>query len=191
MSTEVLDWGVVRFSVVESTMDEAALLARNGAPTGTVVLADHQTKGRGQRGRTWFEPPGTCLLATIVLRPALRVATSPEMSRMIAEKVASAIGEIAGLVPAVKEPNDLLIDGHKVCGILCQSSIRGDNLEYLLVGIGLNVNIPPEELPLATATSLLAETGVVHDRELLLSAILRQVRAIPGLCDGVPVRAGV
>lgn len=185
---DALDWRVIRLSEVTSTMDEAAARARGGDPAGTIVVADHQTNGRGQFGRHWLEPPCTCLLATIVLRPAMTIATRPEISCEIAETVAAAIHRVTGLCPTIKEPNDVLIGGRKVCGILSQSSIRGDLLEYLLIGIGLNVNIPHDDLPVTTSTSLLVETGVEHERDLLLDAILDQIRAIPGLCEGVPSR---
>ncbi len=185
----LLDWRVIRLAEVGSTMDEAAALARQGAPAGTVVVADHQTKGRGQRGHVWLAPPSTCLLASIILRPLLRLASSPELSRTIAEKVSIAISDITGLVPTIKEPNDVLIDGRKVSGILCQSSIRGDQLEYVLVGIGLNVNIVQQDLPLESATSLLVETGQTHDTGAILMEILDQLATISGLCERVPVRA--
>lgn len=185
----LLDWRVIRLAEVGSTMDEAAALARQGAPAGTVVVADHQTKGRGQRGHVWVEPPGTCLLITAILRPSLRLASSPELSRTIAEKVSIAISDITGLTPTIKEPNDVLLDGRKVSGILCQSSIRGDQLEYVLVGIGLNVNIMQQDMPLESATSLLVETGQKHDMDAILMEILDQLATISGLCERVPVRA--
>ncbi len=167
-------------------MDEAASLARDGAPPGTVVLADHQTAGRGQRGHTWLEPPGTCVLTTILFRPRLSVAVAPDLSRSIAGCVAAALKRIAAIDAIVKEPNDVLVRGRKICGILSQSSIRGDLLDYLLVGIGLNVNVEEAELPLPTATSLLVETGQRFDRDGVLYAILDELASIPGLCDGVP-----
>ncbi len=176
------EWTVLRYGEVTSTMEVAADLSRAGAPAGTVVVATHQTSGRGQRGRIWLEQPGTCLLTTIILRPAFRVATDSALSRRIAERVGQAIESTAGLVPTVKEPNDLLIGGRKVCGILCQTSIRGEQIEYLLVGIGLNVNQPRDALPLDSATSLLAETGRMFDFDSLLAAILDELPQIPGLC---------
>src|SRR5690606_31325393 len=91
-----------------------------------------------------------------------------------------------GVRPAIKDPNDLLLDGRKLAGILCQTSIRGELLEYLLVGIGLNVNIPVEDLPLESATSLLVATGRTHDRDALLLAILARLATVPGLLDARP-----
>ncbi len=180
------EWTVLRYGEVTSTMDVAVDLARNGSPAGVVVVASHQTAGRGQHGRLWIERPNTCLLTTIILRPDFELATDPTLSRRIAEQVGAAIQAICGVVPTVKEPNDLLLGGRKVCGILCQTSIRGERVEYLLVGIGLNVNLPRDALPLDTATSLLVETGRVFDIDVLLRAILDELPAIPGLCRSEP-----
>lgn len=168
-------------------MDLASALARDGAAAGTVVVADHQTLGRGQRGRVWREPAGTCLLVTVLLRPSLAIAMRPDLPRLVAKKISEAVTSVSGLKPTIKHPNDVLLNGRKVCGILCQSSIRGDMLEYLLIGIGLNVNVQPGDLPFETATSLLAETGEVHDRDHLLDVILERLTTLSGLCDTVPL----
>lgn len=170
-------------------MDEAAAIARQGGVTGTVVLAEHQTSGRGQRGHVWLEPRGTCLLMTVLLRPPFTIATDPVLPRLVAERVTRALTHATGLRPTVKEPNDVLVDGRKLCGILCQASIRGDVADYVLIGIGLNVNVALHDLPLETATSVLVETGRHHDRQALMLAILDELETIPALCDGVPSRS--
>ncbi|MFO7272800.1 MAG: biotin--[acetyl-CoA-carboxylase] ligase [Sphaerobacter thermophilus] len=176
-----MKWRIERRNSVTSTMDVAADLAGRGAPDGTVVVADEQTAGRGRMGRVWLAPAGTCLLFTALFRPPLAVAQSPTLLRDIGERVAAAVAETTGVQPTIKEPNDLLIDGRKVAGILVQTSIRGDHLDYLLVGIGLNVNLPEDLLPVPTATSLLIATGREHDRDALLHAILRRLEEVPGL----------
>jgi len=176
-----VEWRIERRTTVTSTMDVAADLAGRGAPVGTVVVAEEQTAGRGRMGRVWLAPPGTCLLFTALFRPPLAVAQSPTLLRDIGERVAAAVAEATGVQPTIKEPNDLLIDGKKVAGILVQTSIRGDHLDYLLIGIGLNVNLPEDLLPVPTATSLLIATGREHDREALLRAILRHLERVPGL----------
>lgn len=164
-------------------MDLAAELASSGAPSGTVVVAEEQTQGRGTRDHVWVAPPGSSLLMTALLRPSIDVARDPEVSLRIAEVLARVIERETGVRPMIKPPNDLLIDGKKVSGILAQTSIRGETLDYLLLGIGLNVNIPVEDLPLPTATSLLAITGKLWDRTSLLMALLAELETIPGLCD--------
>ena len=180
---ETIAWRILRMDDVASTMDEAAELARDNAPTGTVVTARFQTNGRGRNGRIWTAPAGTCLLATVIFRPDISVVQDESLSRKIGERVRDAIAEVTGLWLTVKDPNDLLYESRKLCGILCQSSVRGDELEYLLVGIGINVNIPAEDLPLETATSLLVATGREIDLHRLLVCVLGHIAEIPGLAD--------
>jgi BirA family biotin operon repressor/biotin-[acetyl-CoA-carboxylase] ligase len=181
--TGVLTWRIRRMDDVASTMDEAAELARDDAPAWTVVAANYQTNGRGRSGRSWIAPPGTSLLATVILRPELTVVQDESLSRKIGERVREAIAEVTGLWVTVKEPNDLLYQSRKLCGILCQTSVRGKELEYLLVGIGINANIPADQLPLETATSLLVETGREVDLHRLLVCVLGHIAEIPGLAD--------
>lgn len=176
-----MEWRIERHETVGSTMEIAAGHAVSGAPAGLVVVAEEQTTGRGRLGRIWLAPYGTSLLFTAIFRPSLETATSGELSRLIAREAGAAITEVTGVRPSIKAPNDLLIEGKKIAGILCQTSIRGDRLDYLLIGIGLNVNIPPDQLPFPTATSLLAATGVHQDRERLLAAILARLGTLPEL----------
>lgn len=178
-----LTWRIRRMDEVASTMDEAAELARDGAPIGTVVAANFQTAGRGREGRSWIAPAGTSLLATVIFRPELLVIQDRALSRKIGERIRDAIEEVTGLTTTVKEPNDLLVGPKKLCGILCQTSVRGDVLDYLLVGFGINANIPADQLPLERATSLLVETGEEVDLHRLLVCVLGHLAEIPGLAD--------
>lgn len=180
-ATNPVRWEVRKFGEVGSTMDLAAEAAGAGAGAGTIFWAESQTQGRGRLGRSWQAPAGQSLLVTLLLRPEIAVVRDPNLSREIAARVGQAVERVSGVRPAVKHPNDLLVGGRKLAGILCQTSVRGERLEYLLVGIGLNVNVPPEALPLPSATSLLAETGRSHDRDALLAAILTELAALPGL----------
>ncbi|MBO9405790.1 MAG: biotin--[acetyl-CoA-carboxylase] ligase [Thermomicrobium sp.] len=168
-------WLVHRYQRVTSTMDIAADLAAQGAPAGTVVLAEEQTEGRGREGRRWLAPPGTSLLFTVIARPPFAVVQDERLAVRVAEHVAAAIAATCGLRPSIKEPNDLLVNGRKLVGILLQSRVRAEVLEYLLLGIGINVNIPADCLPLPTATSLLVELGHPVDRDRLLAAVLDQL----------------
>lgn len=176
-----MEWQIWRYGRVRSTMDIAAELAEAGAAAGTVVVADEQTAGRGRLGRVWLAPPGVSLLMTALFRPPLSVARRSTLSREVAAHVADAVTEVTGVVPTIKEPNDLLVDGKKLSGILIQTSIRGDQLDYLLIGIGLNVNLDPADLPFPNVTSLRAITGEEQDREALLAAILKYLPNVPGL----------
>ncbi len=181
--TAELTWRIRRMDEVVSTMDEAADLARDGAPVGTVVAAGFQTAGRGRNGRDWLAPAGTSLLATAIFRPELIVVQDRELSKKIGERIRDAIVEVTGLEATIKEPNDLLVGDKKLCGILCQTSVRGEEVEYLLVGFGINVNIPADQLPLERATSLLVETGREVDLHRLLVCVLGHLAEIPGLAD--------
>lgn len=137
-----------------------------GDPPGAVVVAGHQTAGRGRLGRVWEDEPGTSLLFSVVLRPPVPPARLPELSVVAAHAVADAIGPAA----AVKEPNDVLLGGRKVAGVLGEAS-EG----RVVLGIGVNVNQRPGQLAPGTrlpATSLLIETGRPVERAELLAAIL-------------------
>lgn len=177
-------WRIEKYGTVGSTMDVAAARVAAGAPAGLVIWAEEQSAGRGRLGRAWHADHGKNLLVTLVLHPSLAAVRNPRLSREIAERVASAIQRVCGFLPDIKDPNDLLARGRKLCGILCQTSLRGETVDYLLVGIGLNVNLPEQRLPLPTATSLLVETGREHDRDQLLGAILQEIETMPELTTG-------
>jgi BirA family biotin operon repressor/biotin-[acetyl-CoA-carboxylase] ligase len=137
---------------------------------GAVAVTDEQTEGRGRLGRRWFSPPGVSLLFSVLLEPSLEVARFPELSLVAGRAVADAIAAVAGVDPTIKPPNDVLVDGRKVAGILAEARDG-----RVLLGIGVNVNVPAEELPAdadTPATSLLASTGKPVDRADLLVEIL-------------------
>jgi BirA family transcriptional regulator, biotin operon repressor / biotin---[acetyl-CoA-carboxylase] ligase len=143
------------------------------APEGAVVVANEQTGGRGRPGRRWFADPGTSLLFSVNLRPAVKTPRLPELSLVTGRSCAEAIGTVTGLTPDVKLPNDLLVDGRKLAGILAEAREN-----RVVLGIGINVNARPDRLPenVATeATSLLAELGSPVDRAVLLAAILLEL----------------
>jgi BirA family transcriptional regulator, biotin operon repressor / biotin---[acetyl-CoA-carboxylase] ligase len=137
---------------------------------GTVAVAEVQTEGRGRLGRSWVAPAGTSILCSIVLRPPVPGERLPELTLVAAKACAEAITATTGLGAGVKEPNDVLVSGKKVAGIL------GEAREgYVVLGIGLNVNVPAADLPDRTeipATSLLEETGARVDRLQLLAELL-------------------
>jgi len=163
-----------------STQDEARALAMQGAPEGTVVIAEAQTSGRGRIGRAWAAPPGGIYLS-IILRPAI---TPPEALRfplIAGVAVAQAIEEVTRLSPRLKWPNDVLISGKKVAGILTEMNAEMDRLNFIIVGIGINVNTPPENLPeelRATATTLAAESGRQIPRVKLVQALLAKFETL-------------
>lgn len=146
-----------------STNDEAAALAAAGAEHGTVVVAAAQTSGRGRLGRRWFSPPGQSLYLSCVLRPALAPEALPPVTLAAGIAVADAV---SGAVPAARLhwPNDVVVAGRKLAGVLSEVTTRSGRVEAAVVGIGLNVNV--EEFPAdlgRPATSLYLETGRRHD----------------------------
>lgn len=142
-----------------STNDEAAAWARAGAPAGAVVVADEQDKGRGRLGRRWHSPPGESLYFSVVLRPALPPHRVPPLTLAAGVAVAETLVAF-DVVPALKWPNDVLVDGKKVAGILTEMSADLDRVHQLVVGIGVNLNARafPEEIA-AIATSLCIARG--------------------------------
>jgi len=153
-------------------MDVARELAAAGGPEGLVVRAEEQTAGRGRHGRRWVAPPGTSLLFTVLLRPPTEAVEWLPMAAAVG--VARAVEKLTGLKPAVKWPNDLVIEGRKFAGILVETEFFGGELGWALVGIGINVNWDPAEVPelAGQATSLARELGGPVDREALFREVL-------------------
>lgn len=157
------------YRYVERCTSTQRLLGRE-AGEGTVVVADEQTEGRGRLGRRWLAAQGTSILCSIVLAPRVEPARLPELSLVAGRACAEAIAAVTGLEPELKSPNDVLIGGRKVAGILSEAS--GGRV---VVGIGINVNMTAEQLPKALetpVTSLLVETGGPVERAELLAAVL-------------------
>jgi BirA family biotin operon repressor/biotin-[acetyl-CoA-carboxylase] ligase len=157
------------YTYAESCPSTQRLLAP-GAPEGAVAVADQQTEGRGRLGRRWEAPAGTSVLCSVQLRPAVEAARFPQLTVVGAEACAEAIRVVTGLEPALKHPNDVLIGGRKVAGILGEA---GDG--RVVLGIGINANVAADELPIEVripATSLLVETSAPVDRIELLVELL-------------------
>ena len=159
---------MVRFDRVSSTQDVARKYAEDGREV--VVVAEEQTGGRGRLGRKWFSPRGG-LWFSVVLR---RIETPVTLVCLAAGlAVAEAVEELTGLKPCLKWPNDVLINGRKVCGVLVEGKFTGEKLSYLIVGVGLNVNIPLDSFPPSIrgkATSLLNELGAKVNSCLLYTS---------------------
>jgi BirA family transcriptional regulator, biotin operon repressor / biotin---[acetyl-CoA-carboxylase] ligase len=134
---------------------------------GAVALTEEQSEGRGRLGRTWISPPGVSLLFSVLLEPPVESARLPELTLVAGRAVREAIAAVTGLEPEIKLPNDILIRGRKTAGILAEARDG-----RVVLGIGVNVNLPEEHLPEETATSLLVEKGSESDRAELLVEIL-------------------
>lgn len=178
LTTERFGRRIVYETSCDSTMNVARREAGSGAPEGTVVVVEEQTAGRGRFGRTWVSPAGKNLYLTIVARPPvdrLRVLT---MAAPLA--VCHAVQEVAGVEAAIKWPNDVLVAGRKLSGVLVESETAGSDLRFALTGIGVNVNLDISSAPeIATiATSLLDQTGAEVPRESVLAALLNQFETL-------------
>lgn len=155
-------------SIIDSTNNEAHALALKGAKEGTAVVADCQTKGKGRLGRTWESPNGVNIYTSIILRPDIHPQTAPKLTLMAAVAVAETISKFLNngsgckSEPAVKWPNDILLNSKKVSGILTEMNSETDRINFIILGIGVNLNMTMDMLPkeLRTiATSLKEETG--------------------------------
>ena len=182
---------IVRLATVASTQSVAFALAERGAADRTVVVADEQSAGRGRRGRTWRAPAGTSLLASILVRSRLPRPLLATLSPTAAVATAEALRRVAPVMARVKWPNDVLVDGKKIAGILLESRI-GTGEPVTLLGIGINLGqreFPPELAGIATSVAL--ETGRSVDRDAMLAVLLEEFDAWRARLEGegfAPVR---
>ncbi len=169
------------FPVAASTNDLAKELGARGAPEGTLVVAEGQTAGRGRLGRRWESPPGLGIYASVLLRPPLPPAEMPQLTLTTAVAAVRALRRATGLTLGVKWPNDLLLAGKKVGGILTEMDAEIDQIRFLVVGLGLNVNNAgfPADLK-STATSLALAAGRTFPRLPILKAWLEEFDALYG-----------
>ncbi|MFH1016520.1 MAG: biotin--[acetyl-CoA-carboxylase] ligase, partial [Chloroflexota bacterium] len=174
LPTRFIGQRVLYYPRLTSTMDIARREARQKAPEGTVVIADEQTAGRGRIQRVWLSPKGSVSLS-VLLYPSL--TSLPYLVMLASLAVAHSIEALTGLKPQIKWPNDVLINRKKVCGILVESEVRGDKLNYAIIGIGINVCLDPTGIPeiRSTATSVAAEAGRDISRLELVRELLRQL----------------
>ena len=180
MTERVVGRRVVRLGRVGSTMDEAARLAAAGEPEGTVVVAAEQTAGRGRAGRSWHVPAGTALLCSALLRPTVPAARLGVLPLLAGVAVAEAIEAVGGPPARLKWPNDVWLGdgpvGRKAAGVLVTARPGSGTAGHVVVGVGLNANILPADLP-PGATSLLAETGRAFDLDRLLDHLFDRLDA--------------
>jgi BirA family transcriptional regulator, biotin operon repressor / biotin---[acetyl-CoA-carboxylase] ligase len=161
-----------------STNTDAFRLAEDGADEGTVVLADSQSGGKGRRGRIWASPAGVNLYCSVVLRPAIMPYEAPQLTFLSAVAAARAIELTTNLVPEIKWPNDLLVSGKKVAGLLNEMSAETDGINFVILGIGINLNMTADQFPdelRHPATSLLLESGARVDRSRFTGTMLREL----------------
>jgi BirA family biotin operon repressor/biotin-[acetyl-CoA-carboxylase] ligase len=166
------------YDTLGSTNDEALAWASQGAPDFSLILADEQTNGRGRLDRKWFTPPHSALAISLILRPtSIECAHPTRMTGLLALSLAESLLKL-GLVPKIKWPNDVLLTGRKVAGILVESTWMGEELDALILGMGvnvLNISVPPIEQLLFPATSIETELGHPIERTELLGDIIARV----------------
>nr|WP_122012311.1 biotin--[acetyl-CoA-carboxylase] ligase [Maliibacterium massiliense] len=197
MHTQTIGQNIDYKQEMANTNARAKKLAEQGAPAGTVVLTEQQTQGRGRLGRTWFSPAGSGVWMSVLLRPEMNAGDAMKITMLTGLAVARAIETVSGIRAGIKWPNDIVIGQKKVCGILTEMNANVDGVEWVVVGIGVNVNMRAEDMPeelRKTATSLYMERGletsrlemvrnICYEMELLLDEYQRTGDFVPILND--------
>jgi BirA family biotin operon repressor/biotin-[acetyl-CoA-carboxylase] ligase len=169
---------------IDSTNARARQLAEIGAREGEIVIAEQQTHGRGRLGRSWISPAFANLYLSVVLRPEVAPACAPQITLMAAVALADAVARFSSQPPAIKWPNDILVQGKKLAGILTESSVTLERINYVILGIGVNINFPhalmPEEIR-GRATSLMECTGQTVSREAFLGRLIQHLDRCYGI----------
>lgn len=185
-SGEPRGWEIRRFSSIDSTNRYLLDEARAGAPDGLVAVADHQRAGRGRLGRTWEAAPGSALLVSVLLRPAIAPERLGRVTMAAGLALADAVEAAAGVAAGLKWPNDLVVDDRKLAGLLAEADLGGGDVRAVVVGAGCNLAVgayPPELA--AVATSVEGEAGRPADRDALLAGFLDALARHLADLDGV------
>jgi len=178
LETRFVGKNIIYKHFTASTNDEAFALAREDAPEGTCVIADVQTRGRGRLGRSWLAPAASAVLTSIVFRPKLSPQTATLLTLAAGVAAARAVGHVTDLEPWIKWPNDLYIMNRKLAGILTEMRAELDRVHFVIVGVGINVNIERKTFPREIrklATSLSIETGREINRNQLIATLYREM----------------
>lgn len=181
LGTEVIGSGIVHLDITDSTNNVAKELASSGAPEGVVVIAEEQSHGRGRLGRTWISPPGKGICVSIILRPDISPIDAPKLTLLAAVALARTFNSYPGVEPGIKWPNDILIKGKKISGVLTEMNAELERVNFIVLGIGINVNTKIEELPEALmpiATSLSIETKREYSRREVLVNLLKNLEEL-------------
>ncbi|CAM4400509.1 BirA family biotin operon repressor/biotin-[acetyl-CoA-carboxylase] ligase [Paenibacillus endophyticus] len=165
------------FDTVESTQNLARAAAEEGAEEGTLFIAEQQVSGRGRMGRGWVSPRGKGVWMSMVLRPSVPIHFAPQLTLLTAVALCRSLKRLTSLPIGIKWPNDLLIDGKKISGILLESAAEDERLRYVIAGIGISVNLEQLDYPaelLDKATSLRISSGTKWDREDVIADFLKE-----------------
>lgn len=181
LRTTLLGKNIHYFTHVDSTNNEAKKLAFQGAPEGTIVVAEAQNSGRGRLARGWFSPLAKGVWLSVILRPPFAPHQAPKCTLMAAVALTRAIRSFTGITCGIKWPNDILLDGKKLVGILTEMSAEMDAINHVVIGMGVNVNIRADEFPeelSPIATSLLIASGEPISRLGLLCVMLQELEML-------------
>jgi len=178
LKTAIVGRNILYYRTLPSTMDFAKKLAREGMGEGVVVLCDEQTEGRGRQGRKWFASPSSSILMSVVFQPTIEQL--PQINMLASLAVVFTIEKMTGINSTIKWPNDVLIDGKKVAGILMENVFEGEALEAAVVGVGLNISLDVSAYSeiSSIATSLSAEARRDFDRDDILRTLLENMDAL-------------
>lgn len=175
LNTKILGREIEHFTWTKSTNEDAWELIEEGASEGTLVITDKQTAGKGRAGRSWISVPGKSLTTSLILKPEIDSRLAGWFPLLTGIAIVDAFKEL-GLNTKLKWPNDILVNRKKLGGILCESKIQGSILEWVVIGIGLNINEQENELMAnLNATSLFIESSSSIQRELVLAKILNNL----------------
>ena len=169
---------VISFTETDSTNVQARRIAEEGGIEGTVVVADQQNSGLGRLGRRWESPSGVNLYCSILLRPQIPVQQAPQLTFLSAVTVVETLKEVCQLTAEVKWPNDILVNGAKISGLLNEMSAETEQIHFVILGVGINLNMTASQFPDGLnypATSVLLETGNPVDRLVFLRAFLQRL----------------
>jgi BirA family biotin operon repressor/biotin-[acetyl-CoA-carboxylase] ligase len=152
LKTRIFGRQILSYARIDSTNDAAYSLAEKGLKEGSVILADEQVMGKGRHGRRWVSPPRCGIYMSCILRPDMAPDEIPKITLLAAVAVARAIRSVTGLDAMIKWPNDILVNGKKVCGILTEMKAEQDSVNFIILGIGINASTPARSLPRGAAS---------------------------------------
>lgn len=181
MTTEKIGQAVFSYKILDSTNNEIRKMAEQGAQDGTLVLAEEQDKGKGRRGRSWVTPAGSAVAMSLLLRPSIAPANASMITLVMGLAVTAACRELYHLDAQIKWPNDVVVNGKKICGILTEMSSEIDYINYVVIGTGINTYVQkfPEEL-LQTAVSIHELFGTRPNRAELIACCMKKFESYYG-----------
>ena len=181
LNTNCFGKNIIYYDTITSTNNAAKEAAAKGCDEGTVVIADRQTAEKGRLGRSWVSPPNSGIWMSVVLRPEILPVQAQFITILAAIAVGRAIEQIAGITIGIKWPNDIVINRKKVCGILTEISAEIEQINYIVLGIGVNVNLDKDDFPddiKHSAASIKSETGSTVSRKKLVVRILENLESL-------------